>query len=209
MNVISRRAWAVALATAVQPALAGGYTEGPDLSNNRLAPTVVPVDLGSNVVKGTSGYAGTVLDRDFFSITVAPGTQLTALLLGPTTVPGGAFSFIGMQAGSQLTVDPDNISSGAQLLGWHLYGSADVGTNILDDIGGGPDKIGFAGALPAGPYTFWIQELAPPFPGEPFPPYPYEFNLQILAVPEPASALMLLAGGLVGLGLRRRRRGVR
>jgi hypothetical protein len=176
-------------------AQAGGYTEGPDLSNNRLAPTGVPVDPGSNIVKGTMGYTGVVLDRDFFSITVAPGYLLTQLVLGPSTVVGGGASFLGMQAGGAITVDPDTVSNGSQLLGWHIYSSADIGTNILPLMGGGPDKIGFSGALPAGTYSFWVQELAPSFPGEPFPPFPYEFDLRIQAVPEPASALLMLLGG--------------
>lgn len=185
-------------------AQAGGYTEGPDLSNNRLAPTVVPADPGSNIVKGTMGYSGVVLDRDFFSITVAPGLQLAALVLKPGTVVGGGASFIGMQSGPAITVDPDTVSSGAALLGWHIYSSADIGTDILPLMGGGPDKIGFSGALPAGTYSFWVQELAPAFPGEPFPPFPYEFDFQLTAVPEPASAWLLLLGG-AGLLLRARR----
>jgi hypothetical protein len=204
MKLISSLASAVTGVAIALPVQAGGYTEGPDLSSNPLAPTVVPVGLGSNVVKGTSGYSGVVLDRDFFTITVAAGTELAALVLGPSTVAGGAFSFIGLQAGTMITVDPGSVSSGAQLLGWHLYGSADVGTNILDDIGGGPDKIGFTGALPAGSYTFWVQELAPSFPGEPFPPYPYELDLRIQPVPEPGAWLLLLAGGLL-VALRPRR----
>lgn len=205
MRTASRFVASCAAALGAMSAQAGGYTEGPDLSNNRLAPTVVPVDPGSNLVTGTMGYTGVVLDRDFFSITVAPGLQLAALVLKPGTVVGGGASFLGMQAGPAITVDPDTISSGAALLGWHIYSSADIGTNILPAMGGGPDKIGFSGALPAGTYSFWVQELAPSFPGEPFPPFPYAFDLQITAVPEPASALLMLLGG-AGLLLRSRRR---
>jgi hypothetical protein len=186
-------------------AQAGGYTEGPDLSNDWLAPTPVSLDPGSNTVQGTSGFMGTVLDRDFFVVTVPAGYQLSQLVLGPSTEPGGAFSFIGMQAGTGLTVDPNTVSNGSALLGWHLYGTADRGTNILDDMGGGADKIGFSGPLGAGNYTFWVQELAPSFPGERFPPYPYEFDFQITAVPEAGTWALMLAG-LAGLAVVVRRR---
>jgi MYXO-CTERM domain-containing protein len=196
---------ALFLGGACASAQAGGYTEGPDLSNNQLAPTPVLLDPGSNVVQGTSGYTGAVLDRDFFVVTVPSGHLLSQLVVGALTEPGGAFSFIGMQAGSALTVDPDSISSGAALLGWHLYGTADRGTDILDDMGQGPDKIGFAGALPAGQYTFWVQELAPAFPGEAFPPYPYQFDFKVTPVPEAGTAALMLLG-LAGLTAARRRR---
>jgi len=205
---ISARAAAVAisLGSIAAPALAGGYTEGPDLSNDRLAPTAIALDSGSNVVLATMGYTGGVLDRDFFTITVPTGFQLDQLVLGLATQVGGGGSFVGMQAGAVLTVDPDTIGSGAALLGWHLYTSADKGTNILDEIGGGPDKIGFSGPLPAGAYTFWVQELTPSFPGEPYPPFPYEFDFRVGQVPEP-SALLLAAAGLVMVWRRARRAG--
>ncbi|RTL23704.1 MAG: hypothetical protein EKK52_03260 [Burkholderiales bacterium] len=176
-------------------------SEPPDLSNDWTAPTVIALDPGSNWVKGTSGYSGSVLDRDFFRIDVPVGHQLSSLVLGLGTEVGGAFSFIGVQAGNGLTIDPNTVSNGSALLGWHLYGSADKGTNILPAIGGGADKIGFSGALPSGSYTFWVQELAPSFPGEAFPPYPYELNFNVTAVPEPG-AWVLLLGGLAAVGRR-------
>ena len=171
--------------------LGGGYTEGPDLSNDRLSPTPVALDPGVNRVQGRMGYTGAVLDRDFFSTTIPAGFQLTALALGPDTQVGGCCSFIGLQQGPALTVEPDTIVSGASLLGWHLYGSADIGTDILPRIGFPVDRIGFSGPLPAGTYTWWIQELAPSGP------YTYQLDFQIAAVPEPAAAGMALAGGLV------------
>jgi hypothetical protein len=205
MNDLLRAVAGVATGLVALSAQAGGYVEGPDLSSNHLAPTVVPVDSGSNVVMGTMGFTGPVLDRDFFSITVPADLQLAALVLGPNTMIGGGGSFIGMQAGASISVDPDNVASGAALLGWHLYTSADIGTNILGLMGAGRDKIGFSGPLPAGTYSFWIQELTPPFPGEPFPPFPYELDLQITQVPEPGAYALMLGGlGLVGFMARRR-----
>jgi len=56
----------------------------------------------------------------------------------------------------------------------------------------GQGATGFSGALPAGDYSLWIQELAT---GS----YAYRFNLQIAAVPEANALSMTLAGlGLLG-----------
>lgn len=191
---------AAAALLAASSAHAGGYVEPPDLSNNRLAPTVITLDPGSNIVRGTMGYnARFELDRDFFSFTVPSGFQLQAVVLGPATQVGGCCSFIGVQAAAALSVDPDTVFSGAQLLGWHLYATADKGSDILPAIGAPPDKIGFSGPLPAGVYTWWVQELAPGGP------YSYEFDFQLAPVPEPAG-WALLAAGAVMLGARARRR---
>jgi hypothetical protein len=57
------------------------------------------------------------------SITELPGTQV-----------GGALSFIGMEAGPQVTVSPD-ATTAAGLLGWAHYGPADINTNILPAMG--------------------------------------------------------------------------
>ncbi len=194
MKPSSSAAVLAALVLASMPAWSGGYAEGPDLSNNRLAPTPVALDPGSNVVFGTMGYTLGVLDRDFFAVTVPAGTELRALVLGTRSEVGGGGSFLGFQAGPVLTVDPDTIGNGSELLGWHLYTSAERGSDILPALGSGPDKIGFSGPLPAGVYTFWIQELAPAFPGEPYPPFPFELDFQVAVVPEPASAATLLLG---------------
>lgn len=180
--------WAALLPPA---AWAGGYTEGPDLSNDWLAPTPLMLDPGVNRVQGSMGYTGAALDRDFFSTTIPAGFQLTALVLGPDTRVGGCCSFIGLQQGPALTVNPETLVSGAALLGWHLYGTADLGTDILPRIGFPVDKIGFSGPLPAGTYTWWIQELAPSGP------FLYQLDFQVAAVPEPATAVLALAGGLL------------
>ena len=123
-----------------------------DLSSDRFNPTVVSLSVGSNPVEGTPGgfTSSDNLDRDFFGITLAPDRVLSEIITGPDTRVGGGASFIGVQAGTRITVDPGTVVSGAALLGWHIYGSADEGTNILDEMGGGPDKIGIAGPLPAG-----------------------------------------------------------
>src|SRR5262245_28745464 len=79
-------------------------TETTDFSDNGLAPTAFSLDPGVNVVVGSVGlHQPGVLDRDYFSLTVPPGYVISSLVLGPGTQVGGAFSFIGVQAGPVMT----------------------------------------------------------------------------------------------------------
>jgi hypothetical protein len=195
---------AAALTLSAAPASAAiAYDEAisGDLSNNGLVPTVVTFSLGSNVVQGTTGHpVGAGIDRDYFTFTVQPGSAVTAinLLPGTTTIN---LSFIGIEAGSQLTLDPATATTAAGLLGWTHYSAADVGTDILDNIGAGANgATGFSGPLGPGSYAVWIQEAST---GN---PVSYAFDFVISQAPEPSTWMMMLAGfGLMGIALRRRR----
>jgi hypothetical protein len=71
------------------------------------------------------------------------------------------------------------------LLGWDHYGTDDIGVNILPLMGtSGMSSTGFTGPLPAGTYSFWVQEASAGTV-----PYGLEFTV---ATPEPASWTMLL-----------------
>ncbi len=171
-----------------------------DLANLGATPTAVSFGLGSNVIRGTTGRdAAGVVDRDYFTFTVAAGWQLETLtvLPGSTFLGGAAASFIGMQVGPVMTVDPDS-GSATGLLGWWLYNENDIGNDILQQMGSSPGAVGYTGALPAGTYTVWVQETGTGVAA-------YGFDFAVTQVPEPATALLMLAGvaGL-GLGLRRR-----
>lgn len=171
-----------------------------DLANVGSAPNALSFSLGSNVVRGTTGRntAG-IVDRDYFTFTVAPGWQLDTLtvLPGSTFLGGAAASFIAMQTGPVMTVDPEG-GTAEGLLGWWLYNENDINNDILQLMGSSPGAVGYTGSLPAGTYTVWVQETGTGVAA-------YGFDFSVSQVPEPASALMLLAG-VAGLGLALKRR---
>ena len=194
----------LAAAAWASPGLASIYDEGisGDLSNAGTAPTVLTFGVGSNQVFGSSGQAGGVVDRDYFTFTVLPDTFLTGIevLPGTTSIGAGSLSFIAIAAGNQTSVVPTS-GSAAGLLGWTHYGPGDIGTNILDDMNRTTaGSSGFTAPLGPGSYTVWIQETAAGSAN-----YGFDFNL--LSVPEPGTwATMLLGFAAVGWQVRRRRR---
>ena len=142
-------------------ASAAGYMEkkSGDMSGDGLNPPVVKLKLGDNVIDGDYGKANNVVDRDYFTIKIGAGQQLSAITLDAKTVIGGNSSFIGVQKGSKVTVDP-NAADPADLLGWTHYATADEGTDILPAICTGAGAQGCTPPLGPGKYSFWVQELA-------------------------------------------------
>ena len=176
-----------------------------DLSGNYQNPTSIAlVPNGSTRVSGTVQGAGmgVSIDLDYFTVTVPVGQVLAALNVLPGTVGGGAIgSFIAIYPGAT-AVNPVGAAS-TDALGYYLYRAADIGTNILDDMGtfnfmGTNPSIGFIPPLPSADYTFWIQEG---FNGT----FPYNFELGTAFRSGTADAP---ADGVAGLAmsLRRRRR---
>ncbi len=171
-----------------------------DLSNSGLAPTQVTVSLGLNDLFGTTGKsaATAIIDRDYFTFTVPQSLYLTAITVLPGTQTLGTLgdSFIGIESGPQVTVST-TATTAAGLLGWDHYGTDDIGVNILPLMGTGLGSTGFTGPLPAGTYSFWVQEASVGTV-----PYGLEFTV---ATPEPSTWTMLLTGlaALVGKTSRR------
>jgi hypothetical protein len=169
-----------------------------DLSNNGSTPTLLTISLGSNDLFGTTGKT-TVVDRDYFTFTVPQGLELTAITVLPGTQTLGPLgdSFIGIESGPEVTVSTAAIDA-TGLLGWFHYDTGDIGVNILPLMGtSGLGSTGFTTPLPAGTYSFWVQEG-----NVGTVPYGLEFTV---ATPEPASWTMLLTGmaALVGKTARR------
>jgi len=183
-------------------------TQG-DLSNSNTAPTVIPVNLGSNVITGTTGTAdgdqGTAgVDRDYFTITVPTGAVLSAITQTNFSAPeaaAGDVAFFGVQAGTTFTSPTTTAAS--QLLGYVLFGANSENLNLEPDMAQGIDTAtgtatfgapaGFTPPLPAGTYTFWIQDDNSPTTN-------YQLNFQ-LTLSAPVPALPPAFAGLLALGL--------
>lgn len=167
-----------------------------DLSNSGLSPTVLTLSLGSNQVLGTTGAQATSVDRDYFTFTVPSGLELSSLVVLPGTQnlgPAGD-SFIGVEAGSQVTVSTSPADASG-LLGWTHYDAADIGKNILPIMGSSDlGSTGFTPPLPSGTYAFWVQE------GN-LGTVHYGFDFTLASVPEPRSWAVLLMG-MALLGIR-------
>ncbi len=179
------------------------YNEGTsgDLSNSGLSPTFVTVASGSNQIFGATGRDASGLDRDYLTISIPTGLQLTGITVLPGTTSGGAVSFIGLQAGSQVTL-PTSATDAMGLLGWWHYGPSDINTNILPEIGVASNgSSGFTGPLGAGNYSFWIQDFNT---GS----FNYGFDLTLAAAPAPEPAtygLAMIGAGIAALSIFRRR----
>lgn len=189
------------LASSAQAGTAWNESTDGDFSGNGLAPTFVTVTAGANLIVGSTGRdpVTTLVDRDYFSITVPTGHVWDSMMLMPGSGGIGGGAFVGLMAGAQFTVPPDT-STADGLLGWTIYEAGNIGSDLLPAMAvPGLGSSGFEIPLPAGTYSFWVQELS-------IGAAPYVFELGISAVPEAPSALMALAGlAMLGAVARRRR----
>lgn len=184
------------------PCFAVDYSEAVsgDLSNSGLAPTSLGIlTIGANNVFGTTGRGSNGLDRDYFTFNVPIGYQWTSLTEIAGTGVGGNVSFLGLQAGNQVTV-PTNAATAAGLLGWTHYGAISVDTDIMPDMAiSSNGSAGFTTPLGAGNYSVWIQDFNA---GQ----FSYGFRLGVQAVPEPGSFGLLVVLGLSSIGFLAHRR---
>ncbi|MGH8048432.1 MAG: hypothetical protein ACREKL_14410 [Chthoniobacterales bacterium] len=127
-----------------------------NLSSNHLAPTVVTVTPGMNSISG-----GLNTSYDYATFTVPKGYAMTSLTLGSFTTGGsGAASFFAIAPGTSSPIVPFG-NTAVGLLGWLMFNSQSIGPNLLPYIGqSGSGATDFTGPLPAGAYTFWIQDFS-------------------------------------------------
>ncbi len=124
-----------------------------DLSDSGLAPNAYTLAAGTGSLKATTGEG----DLDYLALTVPAGHELTAIMVA--SYQGlDPIGFIGVMTGPQFT-EPPAAPNVANILGYAHFGPGLVGTDILDDMGIGPFAIGFTPPLPAGTYSFWLQQL--------------------------------------------------
>jgi hypothetical protein len=166
-----------------------------DVSNDPSAPTQMNLSVGTNSF--VASMPGS--DLDFFSVHVPTGSVLSAIY-NPVYDSIDQVSFIAIGPGTSipngvLTDDPTG------LLGYTHFGPGafDPGEDLLVDMSvlqfGVP---GFTRPLPAGSYSFWVQQQSSVDEN-------YQLDLVVDAVPEPASAVLLFVGCVCGLRWRAKR----
>ena len=195
----------VALVGAAQtPARAFIYDEAVngDLSNDRLNPTLLVAGLGANTLTGmtvTSSPLPGGRDFDYLSVTIPTGLLLSSVVLA--NYSGDDLTFFGMLAGTPFTVPPTDPPETIppRLLGWvHLRPDL-IGSDLLPTMAAQTmpaPVIGFTAPLPAGDYSFWIQETSGNAVN-------YSFTASV--IPEP-STFALFGFGLLAVGALVRRR---
>lgn len=185
----------LALATTSHAGVLWNETNQGDLSNNWLAPTVatlVASEDGENILSGTTGDDGTGIDRDYITVTIPAGAQLTGIILQDYFSPDFNM-FMGVVAGTTV-VNPEEATD-QSVLGYALFGPSDLGNDLMEELAvprypGG----GFIAPVGPGTYTFWIQQT-----GE-----PTIYQMNFIVVPTPGALLATTALGL--LAHRRTRR---
>jgi hypothetical protein len=131
-----------------------------DFSDHRFQPTSIVLDPGMTTIRGRSGISSIpdVPDLDYVTFTVPAGNQLERFMLSAASV-GGAFSFVGLEAGPIISIPADWTNVNNPMLGWTHFGSADVGRDLLPLMAKAPGSVGFTPPLGPGLYALWIMEL--------------------------------------------------
>lgn len=175
------------------------------LSNLPESPTDLgPLGLGNSTISGTINEGALSFTQpDSFQFAVAEGQQLTSLTFQLSS--NGPSHFLSLLDASINFVEP-----GAFLLAT-LITSTQNGTNILPlETDGGsfaPDAgaVGYELPLPSGSYSIWFQETQRDSENRTLP-VDYTFQLSTQAIPEPATAALLMLASSLLLSQRRTRK---
>jgi hypothetical protein len=156
------------LGSGLSLAAAADWDEGVDgdLSDDPDAPTVLAFSVGANSVTGDMVSPSDT--RDFLTFTIAPGQQLTALLLQQyqdldTGGPGDRGFHAINDGPTSFVPGPD--TAGLFLGGAHLD-PAPAGTDLLVVLGAAPQAgTGFTPPLGPGTYSYVVQQTGTEFTG--------------------------------------------
>lgn len=175
-------AWTL-VAHSAMGAVVWNETVNGDLSGDSQAPTPLSFALGENTIQGSMGRDEPILpiDRDIFTVTLAPGQQLTSIRVDSLEGSGGGGSFYAVGPGTQI-----NLSDPATHLSNTLLNQSG---EVLDDLVHNPFQggTGISGPLGPGTYTFWFQETSAVI----------GYSMTYTVVPEPG-VLGVVAAGLCG-----------
>jgi hypothetical protein len=178
------------------------------LSENPAVPTAFTLSPGTNsiisVVGGGSGETG--INQNWVNVTVPAGFDLSNYVLAAYSSTD-AQGFTGFQAGTSFAGGESAVNTTASYLGYTHYGTGATNgtlppTNLVgDDLlplmanpSLSPGATGFTPPVPAGSYTFLIQQLGATTN--------YQFDFDVAAVPEPSSLGLIALAPLI---MRRRR----
>jgi hypothetical protein len=194
-----RSSWLAGL-IALLPAAAGAFSFSEsvngELSGDRLNPTALVAEYGSNTLSGSTIQG----DLEYVRVSL-PGNLALGSIVLTALASTDDVAFIAVQSGTTFSVTP-NTATPAALLGYAHFGSgaqaggATLGNNMLDDLGSAAGAIGFVPPLVGSDFTFWIQQTSP---------VAFAYTLDFVAVPEPGS-FALVGLGVAALGWRRQRR---
>lgn len=145
------------------PVFAADYDESVsgDISDDRLNPTVIALGPGNNRITATQQGDAFGRDIDYFTFTVPAGMRVRALHVVNYTAVIGDLAFLGVQNGPIFTTPFNNTKAG-DLLGGKVYGDFDIGFDILPEVGTLSGATGFVPPLPAGDYTWWLNQTGDP-----------------------------------------------
>jgi len=165
------------------PASSGGYDEA--VSGDIFDDPSNPIDL--ELTEGTTRLSASTGggDQEYVTVTVPEGFQLDSLDVEAYNESDVAF--IGVQEGTTFTEPLDNSADTGNILGYALFGQGETSTDILDDIGNGAGAIGFDSPLPAGTYTFGLQQLQGPSD------YTLAFNVSAASTMPPSGDLPIVS----------------
>ncbi|MBX3379012.1 MAG: hypothetical protein KF805_02870 [Phycisphaeraceae bacterium] len=166
-------------------------TASGDLSSNPLLPTPLSLDLGSNFIDGSVDSR----DRDYFTLTLPPGTHLAAIVLLASS--GSEATFLSFQSGATFT-EPAGGADLRNLLGYASFFHSDIGTDLLQSLGSASDAIGFNGSPTGEIFTFWIDQASPTAAN-----YKFEF-LVASDIPTPGTFAILATAIVIALPRNRR-----
>jgi hypothetical protein len=168
------------------------------LSENPAAPNAFTLSAGTNSIIATvgGGSGETGINQNWVNINIPAGLDLSNLVLASYTSTD-AQGFIGVASGTSFAGGESAVNTTSSYLGYAHYGTGAtnpstptnlVGDDILPLMGNNavvsPGSAGFTPPLPAGSYTFLIQQLGATTN--------YQFDFDVSTVPEPATGALLL-----------------
>jgi hypothetical protein len=185
-----------------------------DLSNQGLEPTSLGrLQQGTNSLQATFNAGDLSPDPDYFTLTVPQGLMLKEIVLQSWTASPifEDIAFFGVQEGKRFDfVVPPEKNSASGLLGWTHLRSAQIGNDILAEIGASnlspeqsgfplpapwvPGASGFEIPLGTGDYSFWLRQGSDVN-------ITVELDFEAVAVPVAVPESFSITGGAVALGL--------